>query len=87
MGGVIITDKLSIKDEIVDKLSISSGAIDKMVAIMLFLEEHPHSTTGMLMEITQQSASRTKNYVQALVEMELLVAEGGNKNRTYVVKK
>lgn len=57
-----------------------------MVAIMLFLEEHPHSTTRMLVGITQQSASRTKNYVQALVEMDLLVAEGGNKNRTYVVK-
>lgn len=53
---------------------------------MLFLNDHPHSSTEQIAEITGKSVSRTKNYMQALVQLGLVIAEGGNRNRTYRLK-
>ena len=77
-----IADKLLVNTEIVGKLSINDDFVDKMATIMLFLNDHPHSSTDQITEITGKSVSRTKNYMQALVQLGLVIAEGGNRNRT-----
>jgi len=79
-----LTDKLSINSTIVDKLSINAEFVDKMVEITCFLVKNPHSSTEKISEITDKSISRTKNYMQALTELGLVLPEGGNKNRTYI---
>lgn len=78
-----IVDKLSTNPGIVDKLSINDDFVDKMASIIDFLSTHPHSTSEQVALLTQKSVSRAKNYLKALVELEMIVLEGGNKNRTY----
>lgn len=78
-----IVDKLSTNPDIVDKLSINDDFVDKMASIIDFLSTHPHSTSEQVALLTQKSVSRAKNYLKALVELEMIVLEGGNKNRTY----
>ena len=88
VGGVLpirqrIVDKLSTNPNIVDKLSINDDFVDKMASIVDYLSTHPHSTSEQIALLTKKSVSRAKNYLKALVELEMIVLEGGNKNRTY----
>jgi len=78
-----IIDKLSINDMIVDKFKINDDFIDNMTVIIMYLIKNPHSSTETLSTIVDKSVSRTKNYLQALVELQCVIAEGGNRNRTY----
>lgn len=78
-----IADKLSKKREIADKFKINDNFIDNMTEIMLYLKDRPHSSTETLSTVVDKSVSRTKNYLQAMVELQCIIAEGGNRNRTY----
>lgn len=79
----IIADKLSLNKEIVDKYKTNDAFIDKMAEIIIFLKNSPHSSTAAVSRVVSKSISRTKNYLHALVELKLIVAEGVNKNRSY----
>lgn len=76
-------DKSSIKSKIVDKSSIKPEIVDKMVDIVAYLVDHPHSSTDSIADIIDRSPSRTKEYLQQLSEIGLVVPEGANRNRTY----
>lgn len=76
-------DKSSIKSKIVDKSSIKPEIVDKMVDIVAYLVDHPHSSTDSIADIIDRSPSRTKEYLQQLSDIGLVVPEGANRNRTY----
>lgn len=78
-----VVDKSSIKLKIVDKSSIKSEIVDKMVDIVAYLVDHPHSSTDSIADTIDRSPSRTKEYLQQLSEIGLVVPEGANRNRTY----
>lgn len=78
---------MSINEGLVDKLSINEGFIDKLVEIFLYINDNPHTTTEAISVFIGKGVSRTKNYMQALTELGLVSAEGGNKNRTYIVNR
>lgn len=80
-----IVDKLSVNDTIVDKYKINDDFIDNMTDIIMYLKDNPHSSTERLSTIVNKSVSRTKNYLQAMVELQCVIAEGGNRNRTYSI--
>lgn len=80
-----IVDKLSVNDTIVDKYKINDDFIDNMTDIIMYLKDNPHSSTERLSTIVNKSVSRTKNYLQAMVELQCVIAEGGNRNRTYCI--
>lgn len=80
-----IADKLSINRDIVDKYKANGAFVDKMTEIIIFLKASPHSSTEAVSQIVSKSISRTKNYLHALVELNLITAEGGNKNRSYAL--
>ena len=50
---------------------------------IVHLQDKEHQTTEALSGIAGKSISRTKNYLQAMAELDYIVAEGGNRNRTY----
>ncbi len=82
-----IVDKLSINQQIVDKYKVNDAFIDKIVDIMEFLFVNPHSSAERLSLVVNKSVSRTKNYLQAMVELECITPEGGNRNRTYSISR
>ncbi len=82
-AAIEIVDKLSVKKEIVDKYKINEDFIDNMAKIIVHLQDKEHQTTEALSGIAGKSISRTKNYLQAMAELDYIVAEGGNRNRTY----
>lgn len=88
-----IGDKSLFRDKIVDKinetgdkLSGKVNVIDNMAIILSYIDAHPHTKTDTLVKLIGKSPSTLKNYLSQLVALELLEAEGANKNRTYVTK-
>jgi len=75
------------------KVAIKSG--DKKVAIKTqshkeiiveYLTEHVTAKTSDLTEVLDLKASRVRKLLSELIEAEIVVAEGNNKNRTYKLK-
>lgn len=79
----VSVDKSSIRAIITNKSSINPEIVDKMVEIVAFLIEHPHSSNDAIASLIDRSPSRTKEYLQQLAELGLVVPEGANRNRTY----
>lgn len=72
-----------IDDNTDDKLPINPSSGDKLNRVYGYVKEHPHTTSdgvACFMGFSQESA---KKYLQQLVAANLVVAEGGNRNRTY----
>lgn len=88
-----IGDKSLFRDKIVDKinetgdkLSVKVNVIDNLAIILSYIDAHPHTKTDTLVKLIGKSPSTIKHYLSQLVALELLEAEGANKNRTYVTK-
>lgn len=86
-GGDKITDKLPISpssdDKITDKLPINLSSGDKLAKIYEYVKERPHTTSEMVAKFMGFSQESAKKYLQQLAASNLVVAEGGNRNRTY----
>jgi predicted HTH transcriptional regulator len=66
-----------------EKVAISEA---KKQAIIAYLTEHGVSKTSELSALIEVSASRTKVYLNELITVGIVVAEGANRNRTYRLK-
>lgn len=73
-------------DDVVDKLSITDDVVDKLVDIYCYLELNQSSKSDAIAKIISMSPSRTREYLQALIALNIVVPEGGNRNRTYRLK-
>lgn len=81
-----INDKGLVIDDVVDKLSITDDVVDKLIDIYCYLELNKSSKSDAIAKIISMSPSRTREYLQALIALNIVVPEGGNKNRTYSLK-
>ena len=77
------TDKSAIK--IGDK---SNSAIKsaKRQMIIEYLTDHPAAKSAEIAEYVDLKPSRVRDYLAELIAEEIVVAEGGNRNRTYRLK-
>ncbi len=82
-----IGDKLAIKLFIGDKLEINEAAVDKLAEIMSYLNRNPRTKSTVLAEQMKMSTSNSRNYLNCLLLLDLIVTEGANKNRVYSLKK
>ncbi len=80
-------DKEALKQEMVDKWSIRSSMAEKMVDILIFVVDKDTFTTEMIVTHFGFNATTAKRYLRQLAEFGYLEAHGGNKNRTYCIKK
>ena len=88
-----IGDKSLFRDKIVDKLketgdklAIKDSIIDNLAIILSYIDAHPHTKTDTLVKLVEKSPSTVKNYLTQLVALNLIEANGANKNRTYATK-
>ena len=84
-----IGDKSVINQNIGDKSAIKLDVGDKNPKnqILEYLKTHESVKASELMAILSLKSSRTRDYLSELVKEEKIVANGGNKNRTYSLKK
>lgn len=81
-----INDKLERCTNINDKYSITDDVVDKLVDICCYLESNQTSKSDAIAKTISMSSSRTREYLQAFVALDIVVPEGGNKNRKYRLK-
>ena len=81
----LINDRLSKSPNINDKLSITTDVVDKLVDIVCYIRRYNHAKAGSISNYIGKSVSRTREYLQALIAIKMVLPEGGNKNRTYSV--
>lgn len=81
-----ITDKMLLSGKTKDKLPITDAFIGKITDIYIFISKHPHSSSEDIATYTGKSRESAKKYLQALTSIGMIVAEGGNRNRTYCIK-
>ena len=82
---LLINDRLSKSPNINDKLSITTDVVDKLVDIVCYIRRYNHAKAGSISNYIGKSVSRTREYLQALIAIKMVLPEGGNKNRTYSV--
>ncbi len=80
-----ITDKIRLSGKFAEKLPITDVYIDKITDIYVYIQQHPHSTAEDIALFTGRSKESAKKYLQALVTIQMIAPEGGNKNRTYSI--
>lgn len=68
-----------------DKLSITTDVVDKLVDIVCYIRRYNHAKAGSISNYIGKSVSRTREYLQALIAIKMVLPKGGNKNRTYSV--
>ena len=54
--------------------------------IIAYLTDHPRATAAELCELLDVKPTRVRNLLRELAAEDIVVAEGGNKNRTYRLK-
>ena len=81
----IVIGKVSMTNIVGHKKTSSDSSIDKMVGILHFLQLNPHSSTESISNACGMSSENVKKYMKRLSTMGLVMPEGGNRNRTYVV--
>ena len=54
--------------------------------IIDYLTEHISAKSSEIADYLGLKCSRTRDYLKELISEEIVVAEGGNKNRTYKLK-
>ena len=69
-----------------DKLPIRDEIIDKLADIVVFLSGTKESNSTAISQLIGKGISTTKNYLTLLINLGMVEAHGGNKNRTYSTK-
>ena len=54
--------------------------------IIEFLTDHPAAKSAEIAEYVALKPSRVRDYLAELIAEDIVVAEGGNRNRTYRLK-
>ncbi len=67
-----------------DKKSAITAA--KVDTIITYLTDHPIANANEIAQVTGLKPSRTRDYLNKLIQEGIVVAEGGNRNRTYRLK-
>jgi len=81
----IITDKLLAENKESEKLSVTAATLDKMVEVVDFVGLNPHASTESIAEQCRLEVENAKKYLQRLSALNIVIPEGGNRNRTYVL--
>ena len=82
-----IGDNSSIQPKIGDKLPIKDEVVDKLADIVVFLSGITESNSTAISQVIGKGISTTKNYLTLLINLGMVEAHGGNKNRTYSKKR
>lgn len=54
--------------------------------IIDYLTDHPAAKSAKIAEYVDLKPSRVRDYLSELIAEDIVVAEGGNRNRTYRLK-
>lgn len=68
-----------------DKKALMKSAAQKE-EIIAYLTDHPRAAASELCELLGVKPTRVRNLLRELIAEEIVVAEGGNRNRTYRLK-
>lgn len=82
-----MVDKSLLKQKMVDKWSIKPSLAEKLADILIFMSEKSQITTEELVKHFGFTPTTAKRYLRQLTEFGYLEALGGNKNRSYKLKK
>ena len=74
-------------EKMVDKWSIKPSLAEKLADILIFMSEKSQITTEELVKHFGFTPTTAKRYLRQLTEFGYLEALGGNKNRSYKLKK
>ena len=77
------TDKSAIK--IGDKINSAIKSAKRQM-IIDYLTDHPSAKSAEIAEYVDLKPSRVRDYLAELIAEDIIVAEGGNRNRTYRLK-
>ena len=77
------TDKSAIKNGNKNNSAIKSA---KRQMIIEYLTDHPTAKSAEIAEYVDLKPSRVRDYLSELIAEEIVVADGGNRNRTYRLK-
>ena len=81
-----IGDNDAVSPKTGDKLPIRDEVVDKLADIVVFLGGTTESNSTAISQLIGKGISTTKNYLTLLINLGLVEAHGGNKNRTYSKK-
>ena len=82
-----VVDKADIVRKMVDKWSIKPSLADKLVDILHYMDGKQEEKTEDIVSRFGFAATTAKRYLRQLTEFGYLEARGGNRNRTYLLKK
>ncbi len=82
-----LVDKQSLKQKMVNKWSIKPSLAEKLVDILKFMQDNNTVTTDQIVQHFAFTPTTAKRYLRQLTEFGYLVSKGGNKNRSYKIKK
>ena len=80
-----MVDKSDLRQKMVDKWSIKPSLAEKLVDILDFVADKDIITTETIVDHFGYPATTAKRYLRQLTEFGYLEAQGGNKNRTYIL--
>lgn len=78
-----MVDKQALLAEFTGKWSIKSSIAEKMVDILDYMADKESVTTDEIVRRFGLAPTTAKRYLRQLTESGFLIAEGGNRNRTY----
>ena len=81
-----VGDNNAVSPKTGDKLPIRDEVVDKLADIVVFLSGTKESNSTAISQLIGKGISTTKNYLTLLVNLGMVEAHGGNKNRTYSKK-
>ena len=82
-----MVDKQALRQEMVDKWSIKPTLAQKLVDILAFVADKEKFTTETIVRQFGFTATTAKRYLRQLTEYGYLESHGGNRNRTYRLKR
>ena len=82
-----MVDKQTLRQKMVDKWSIKPTLAEKLVDILALVADKEEFTTETIVRQFGFTATTAKRYLRQLTEYGYLESHGGNRNRTYQLKK
>ena len=82
-----MVDKMDLRQEMVDKWSIKPTLAEKLVDILTFVADKETITTEAIVSHFNIPATTAKRYLRQLTEFGFLESHGGNRNRSYRIRK
>ena len=82
-----VVDKTALIKKIVGKWSIKPSLAEKLVDIVVFMADKQEVTTDEIVSEFGFAPTSAKRYMRQLTEFGYIEAHGGNKNRSYSIKK